>query len=109
MLTGKLPYGAQLEKVKKRIDVEKLKYKPMPEIDAYIPRWFDQAISKALAIEADERYQDIDEFIYALEHPGENTAKEEKLINRIWISEKFWKILCFLQFLIIALLLAKPA
>jgi serine/threonine protein kinase len=70
LLTGKHPSGAAAETAKARVDFEKLKYVPASSINPHVPVWADRAIQKAVHIDQDQRYQELTEFLYDLEHPN---------------------------------------
>ena len=62
MLTGKLPYGAQVAKATTKAAQKKLKYKALPEYNREIPIWIDDALKKAVHPDPYKRYQEISEF-----------------------------------------------
>ncbi|MGV3742347.1 MAG: protein kinase domain-containing protein [Burkholderiaceae bacterium] len=72
MLTGRLPYGAQVARATTRAAQRKLAYNSARIVDRSIPAWVDEAIRKAVHPQPDKRYTDALEFLSDLHHP--NTA-----------------------------------
>lgn len=70
MLTGKLPYGAQVAKTKTKAAQKKLKYMAIPDDERELPAWIDEAIKKAVHPDPYKRYEDLSEFLFDLRHPG---------------------------------------
>jgi serine/threonine protein phosphatase PrpC/tRNA A-37 threonylcarbamoyl transferase component Bud32 len=104
MLTGHLPFEGKLEKGIKEVDLAKLHYQPATKYNRYIPYWFDKALQKALSIYPENRYQDIDEFIYDLEHPNTQWLKQERkpLIEQNPLL--VWQFIASVEMIIIVLL-----
>ncbi|HYD63523.1 MAG TPA: bifunctional protein-serine/threonine kinase/phosphatase [Noviherbaspirillum sp.] len=70
MLTGKLPYGAEVAKTKTAAAQRNLRYQSVLRDDREIPPWIDEAIRKAVHPNPQKRYEDIAEFIFDLHHPN---------------------------------------
>lgn len=70
MLTGRLPYGAQVAKIRRKSDLRKLTYRPAGDDDHGPPPWIDGALRKALHPEPDKRHEDLSEFIFELRSPN---------------------------------------
>ena len=70
MLTGSLPYGAQLARVRGRSDAWKLRYRPASHNDRAVPVWIDGALRKALHPDPNKRHEDLSEFTYELRNPN---------------------------------------
>ena len=105
MLSGEYPYGVEIAKTKTRAQQKKLAYKSLYRDEIGIPLWVDASLKKALAIDPNERYNEVSEFIYDLEHPNEALLKE----HRVPLVERnpllLWKSLTFfLLFLVLYLL-----
>ncbi|AWM00068.2 bifunctional protein-serine/threonine kinase/phosphatase [Bradyrhizobium amphicarpaeae] len=69
MLTGKLPYGAQIARIRRKADVRKLKYRPADD-DRNVPAWIDGALRRALHPDPTKRHEDLSEFIFELRNPN---------------------------------------
>jgi serine/threonine protein phosphatase PrpC len=93
MLTGKLPYGAEIAKVRTRSRQQKLKYNSALDDSREIPAWIDQVLRKAVHLDPYKRYQELSEFTYDLRNPSKKflNAAPVPLIERNPLL--FWKCL----------------
>jgi len=91
MLTGKLPYGAQIAKARTKSQLGKLRYDPARSDTCEIPPWIDGALRKALHPDPYQRYQSLSEYIFDLRHPNAKylNASATPLIERN--PTLFWK------------------
>jgi hypothetical protein len=69
MLTGKLPYGTQVARIRRKADVRRLKYRPADD-DRNVPAWVDGALRRALHPDPYKRHEDLSEFVYELRTPN---------------------------------------
>jgi serine/threonine protein phosphatase PrpC len=94
MLTGKLPYGAQIAKTRTKAEQRKLRYTSAPILNPQIPEWLDGAIHKAVHPDPYKRYEALSEFIYDLRHPNKDFTSN----GHVPLAERnpvlFWKSLC---------------
>ncbi len=106
MLTGKLPYGAQVAKATTKSAQHKLKYIPLPHDARHIPLWIDGALQKALHPNPYKRYWEISEFLFDLRHPNKAFTNQSRppLLERDPVV--FWKGVSFILTIIIAILLS---
>ncbi|WP_409189650.1 protein kinase domain-containing protein [Bradyrhizobium sp. RDM4] len=93
MLTGVLPYGAQIARIRGRSDVRKLRYRPAEDDDRNIPVWLDGALKKALHPDPYKRHEDVAEFVYELRNPNPAylRTRTTPLIERNPLL--FWKLM----------------
>jgi serine/threonine protein kinase/serine/threonine protein phosphatase PrpC len=70
LLSGKLPYGADIVRASSRSAQRKLKYKSLLTLGVSVPNWIDQTIQKAVHIDPNYRYTTLSEFVYDLSHPN---------------------------------------
>jgi serine/threonine protein phosphatase PrpC len=70
MLTGRLPYGAEVAKSRTKTAQSKLYYHTALHDDREIPAWVDDTLKKALHPDPYKRYQELSEFIYDLSQPS---------------------------------------
>ena len=70
MLTGKLPYGAQIARARTRSQFNKLRYHSALESDGGIPAWIDGALKRAVHPDPAKRYESLSEFTFDLRHPN---------------------------------------
>lgn len=110
MLSGRLPYGAQVAKAQTKAAQRRLNYQSVLDDERTIPAWIDGAIKKSVHPDPYKRYDEITEFIYDLRHPNKVFLNKTRppLIERSPVL--FWKGLSLILFIIvIALLLTHPA
>jgi len=70
MLTGRLPYGAEVARIRGRSDARKLRYRAASNDDRAVPAWIDGALRKALHPDPYKRHEDLSEFIFELRNPN---------------------------------------
>jgi len=70
LLTGRLPYGAQVAKSTTRAAQRRLQYRPVLDDQRDIPAWVDEALRRAVHPDPQKRYQELSEFLYDLHHPN---------------------------------------
>ncbi len=108
MLSGKFPYGVNVIKYTTKKEQKKLKYDSLSyEDESIIPLWVDEALKKALEINPKNRYEELSEFIYDLEHPNEQFLKRTKpaLIERNPVF--FWQSISFVLAIFLLILILK--
>ncbi|MDO9270873.1 MAG: bifunctional protein-serine/threonine kinase/phosphatase [Methylobacter sp.] len=107
MLTGKLPYGAEVAKCKTNAAQNKLMYDSIRYENREIPAWVDDAIRKAVHPNPYKRYEALSEFIFDLRHPNQAFLNKTRppLLERNPVA--FWKGVSFILTIIIVVLLNK--
>ena len=105
MLTGRLPYGAQIAKARTRSEQRKLRYASALDDNREIPAWIDAVLKKAVHPDPHQRYDELSEFVFDLRHPNKTLlgSAPAPLIERNPLL--FWKALCLILMLVILLLL----
>lgn len=105
MLTGKLPYGAEVAKTRTRAAQKKLYYQSALDEQRALPAWVDAALRKAVNVDPFLRYEELSEFMYDLRHPSKTLMNEKSppLLQRNPLL--FWQALSFCLVIIIAILL----
>src|SRR5215470_4059681 len=105
MLTGSLPYGAQIAKARTRSEQRKLRYASALDDNREIPAWIDVVLKKAVQADPHQRYDELSEFVFDLRHPNKSLlgSASAPLIERNPLL--FWKALCLILLLMILLLL----
>jgi len=105
MLTGRLPYGAQIAQARTRSQQRRLKYTSALDDNREIPAWIDEVLRKAVNPDPVKRYDELSEFVFDLRHPNKTLAgaASAPLIERNPLL--FWKGLALIQTLVILLLL----
>ncbi|MBS0640970.1 MAG: bifunctional protein-serine/threonine kinase/phosphatase [Acetobacteraceae bacterium] len=88
MLTGRLPYGAAMARVRSKAALRKVTYTSASSEgragDRPIPAWIDGALRRAVHPDPARRHEAISEFIYELQHPNPayTGAKNRPLMER---------------------------
>ena len=107
MLTGRLPYGAQVAKSRTRASQRKLRYDSLLDDNREIPVWVDGALRKAVHPNPGERHEELSGFVYDLHHP--NAAflgrKNPPLLERS--PAVFWKSVSLILAIIVVILLIR--
>ena len=106
MLTGKLPYGAQIARARTRSQFGRLVYSPASHGAREIPQWIDGTLEKAVHSNPGKRYDSLSEFLFDLRHPNANylSTSSTPLIERNPLL--FWKSTTIVLALAVILLLA---
>jgi serine/threonine protein phosphatase PrpC len=108
MLSGRLPYGADVSRARTRAAQRRLIYRSVLAEDREIPAWFDAVLRKATHWDPNRRYEELSEFVYDLRHPNEAWLRRARqpLIERNPVA--FWKSVSFILIVIVIILLARP-
>lgn len=69
LLSGQLPYGADLPKAHTLGQQRRLRYRPLGRLRPDLPAWVDPAIARAVAIEPHRRYPALSEWLFDLRQP----------------------------------------
>ena len=106
MLSGKLPYGANVARATTRAAQRRLNYQSVLDDERTIPVWIDEAIRKAVHPDPYKRYEEISEFIFNLRHPDKSFINNthSPLMERNPIL--FWKMISLILLLIIIYLMS---
>lgn len=106
MLTGRLPYGAEIAKARTSSQQKKLKYRSALDESREIPAWIDGVLRKAVDPAPSQRHEALSEFIHDLRQPNAAfvDSRPRPLLERNPLL--FWKCLSLALTLIIVLLLA---
>ena len=85
---------------------ERPHFGPVPPLSAYrkdVPAWLNAAILRAISLHRDDRFADIDEFIYTLEHGNLRAAPRHRgpFIERNPLL--FWQVLCAVLIILLIL------
>lgn len=107
MLTGKLPYGAQVAKSRTRAAQAKLKYGSVLDDEREIPVWIDDVLRKAVHPNPYKRYEELSEFIHDLRHPNKTFLNKRRPPLLESNPALFWKGVSFILATVIAVLLSR--
>ncbi|MBI3367746.1 MAG: bifunctional protein-serine/threonine kinase/phosphatase [Burkholderiales bacterium] len=105
MLTGRLPYGAEVAKARSKATQKLLHYDTVLDEEREIPAWIDDVLRKAVQPDPGKRYQELSEYEYDLRHPNQAFLSRTKpsLIERNPVV--FWKVVSLLLALAVVVLL----
>ena len=108
MLSGRLPYGAEVAKCRTQSAQRKLQYQSVLHEDREIPVWIDGVLAKCVHPNPFKRYEALSEFLQDLRRP--NTAFLSK--TRPALAERypvaFWKgVSAILALVIVTLVFAR--
>ena len=104
LFTGRFPYG----------EIEPFSHPkfgspaPLSQHRPDLPAWLDKTIARAIAVKREERYDDVLEFMFELEHGAERAAPIEVLRKPLYHRNPlaFWKaVSALLALLLLGLLL----
>jgi serine/threonine protein kinase len=104
MLTGRLPYGAQIAKARTRSQFSRLKYRSALEGKREIPAWIDGALRRAVHPDPYKRYESLSEFTFDLRHANASYSSAPALIERNPLL--FWKVATAILACVVVVLLA---
>ena len=107
MLSGHLPYGAEVAKTRTAAEQRKLIYHSVLAEDRAIPAWLDEVLKKAVHTNPLKRYAELSEFVYDLRHPNQAYLSRTRpsLMERNPV--KFWQTVSLLLFLVVVYLLIR--
>jgi serine/threonine protein kinase/serine/threonine protein phosphatase PrpC len=107
MLSGKLPYGAQVAQAKTKAAQNRLGYRSVLDDEREIPVWIDDVLKKAVHPNPYKRYQELSEFTTDLRRPNKEFLSRTRppLLERN--PALFWKSVSFILLAIIVMLLFK--
>jgi serine/threonine protein phosphatase PrpC/ribosomal protein L39E len=91
MLSGRLPYGAEVSRARTRSAQRQLRYASVLHRDREIPAWIDEVLRRAVHPDPNRRYAELSEFIYDLRHPNASYVSRTRapLLERNPIA--FWR------------------
>ena len=106
MLTGRLPYGAEVSRSRTKTAQRNLQYDSVLHDDREIPVWIDGVLRKVLHPDPAKRYEELSEFIYDLRHPNKEFLGKTRppLLERNPLA--FWKGVSFILAVMVVVLIA---
>ncbi len=97
MLTGQLPFGDQLEKLKDQRKLASLNYRSAILFNPMVPVWMDNALRIALSPLPESRQQAMSEFIFDLQRPNTKYTKTEFVPLSQRNPVRFWQGVAILE------------
>ena len=106
MLTGRLPYGAQIARARTKSKLGKLRYDSTQGGKREIAPWIDGALKRAVHPDPYQRYESLSEFTFDLRHPNAKylNPAATPLIERN--PSLFWKCATAILACVVVVLLA---
>jgi len=104
MLTGRLPYGAEMAKARTKSQQRQLRYDSVLDDNREIPAWIDGVLKRAVHPAPFKRHEALSEFTHDLRQPNERYVAPTALIERNPLL--FWKSVTVMLALIVIWLLA---
>ncbi len=106
LFTGKLPYGNKIEECQTAFEYDRLRYISAREFNPVIPRWFDRTLQRGVTFDLEQRYDNIEEFLYDLRHPNPDYLRDDPKIKKNKSQILFWQLLSGFWILMFALVIA---
>lgn len=105
MLTGKLPYGTQIAKIRTPAQQRKLKYTPVTNHRPDVPEWVDFVLRKSVSPDPFSRYDALSEFTADLRLPSKafTPGARRPLAQRNPVV--FWQAICVILAAVVVVLL----
>lgn len=109
MLTGRLPYGTQVSKVRRRADLRRLTYRQARDETHPVPDWIDATLKRALHPDPLRRHDALSEFATALHIPEASAVvgRHTPLVDRDPV--RFWKTVAAVLAVLVVFLIAQLA
>ena len=105
MLSGRLPFGAEVAKSRTKAAQGRLQYASVLHEDRDIPAWIDGVLAKAVHPNPLKRYEALSEFVYDLRHPNAAFLSSTRASLAERHPARFWKgVSCILAVLVVVLL-----
>lgn len=93
LLTGAHPFGEEWTRARTVYDFRRLRYQSACRHHPHVPLWLDAALCKALALDPEQRYESLSEFLADLQRPNPALAP---VGARPWLERDpagFWRAL----------------
>lgn len=105
MLSGQLPYGLEVTRLRRPAERARLRYRPLRQHRPDLPAWLDAVLRKALEPEPARRPQAVSEFVHALHHPEPALLRPRSVPLAERHPVRFWQC-CTALLAVLALVLA---
>ncbi|TBU79139.1 bifunctional protein-serine/threonine kinase/phosphatase [Phytopseudomonas daroniae] len=107
MLSGQLPFGAEVARARTRAAQNRLRYRPIRHVERELPAWIDDVLRKATQPNPLKRYDEPAEFVHELRHPSQAflDSRRPPLMERNPLL--FWKVISAVLAVCVVVLLAR--
>lgn len=100
MLTGQLPYGAQVAGIRNGSELLRLRYQPATMHNADVPVWVDSVLHKAVRPRPEQRHAALSEFVFELRHARQASERRALPVLSERHPALFWQVACLLLVLL---------
>ena len=107
MLSGALPYGAEVAKATNAAQHRKLRYRSLLNNAGDIPEWIDGVLRKAVHPDPAKRYDELSEYVYDLRNPKAEFLNPSTVPLLERNPNMIWKGLSLLLAIAVVVLLAR--
>jgi serine/threonine protein phosphatase PrpC len=107
MLSGTLPYGAEVAKATNAAQHRKLRYRSLLNNASDIPEWIDGVLRKAVHADPAKRYDELSEYVYDLRNPKAEFLNPPTVPLLERNPNMVWKGLSLLLAIVVVVLLAR--
>ena len=108
MITGRLPYGAEMARARTRPAQRRATYRPAASLSPALPRWVDAALRRAVHPDPAQRQEAVSEFIAELRRPNPAYTRDGPLPLVERNPVRFWQCVAALLACALLWLLAHP-
>ena len=107
LLSGRLPYGAEVGRARTREAQRRLSYQSVLDDRREIPRWIDDVLRKATHVDPMRRHAEPAEFAHALRHPDAAWQQRSRppLLERN--PARFWQMVSAILLAVLLVVLAR--
>jgi serine/threonine protein phosphatase PrpC len=107
MLSGRLPYDADVPKARTRAAQRQLNYRTVLDDEREIPAWIDEVLRKATHPDPLKRYEELSEFVHELRHPSQAYLSRTRppLLERNPVA--FWRGVSLILAVVVVILLLR--
>ena len=109
MLSGQLPFGLQVTRLRKAADLRRLRQVPLRHHRPDLPEWLDPVLQPALQPDPARRQQAVSEFAHDLQSPGRSFLRQRSLPLTERNPVVFWQTIVALLGVAVCVLLAVVA
>lgn len=108
MLSGRLPYGAEVAKARTLSAQRKLRYRSVLDAEREVPAWIDAVLERALHPNPLRRYEALSEFVQDLRRPNQAFVSRTRAPLAERHPVRFWKgVSAVLAVVVLVLLFAR--
>ena len=109
MLTGRLPYGTKVARIRSRRDQARLTYTSARHDTSGVPDWMDAALKRASHPDPLRRYDALSEFVADLKRPGSTYKADRHVPLAERNPVRFWQTVSLILALICVILAVQLA